>query len=77
MPSIKDSAGVLQSSSPKFDGEWAPGVPVPYEGIYMCCGCGLEIVEIPGDTFPDGEIKHPEKCEGIRWQLVVAVNGEG
>ncbi|MBU1362004.1 MAG: hypothetical protein KJ901_25025 [Gammaproteobacteria bacterium] len=75
MAIFKEMRLVRPSSSKAFDRRFGLGADAPYEGIYRCTGCGLELALKSGRLFPN--VEHPSGCRGAEWQLVVATSRPG
>lgn len=60
-------------SDPKFDPAHAPGAITPESGIYICQGCGVEILSAAGDPLPPASHhQHTLAKVDIAWRLIVA-----
>lgn len=70
-----------------FDFEvcYEPGLLAPYEGIYRCEGCGLEIARKESEPLPEinrcvyhrqrfdrDPLPTPDDLKEVRWRLVAA-----
>lgn len=75
MALCKDMEKLRASKSPAFDKVIRPGTDTPYEGIYRCLGCGMEIAALGGRPFPTTKQRpHSPGCPDGQWQLLVGLS---
>ena len=72
MAIYKYTAYVTQSNDAAFDGEYGPGSPAPFSGIYRCMGCNREVASNgPEPLPPQNHHQHTLEQGSIQWRLVV------
>jgi len=71
MSLYKDSSRLTQSSDAVFDQVMHPGAPTPRSGIYICTGCGHEVVSTQNHPLPPQNHHQHVTPAPIRWQLIV------
>jgi hypothetical protein len=71
MSLYKDSGNLRQSSDGVFDQINPPGARTPRSGIYLCTGCGHEIVSTEGHPLPPQNHHQHVNSTPIRWKLIV------
>ena len=77
MALFKHTNRVRQSESLAFDRLFRAGNDAPYEGVYVCVNCGLEILAKGGVPLPAPRQRpHRAWCTGVQWQLLVSTNTE-
>ena len=55
-----------------FEREYMPGEKVKYSGIYVCVGCGREVVYKKGDPLTTQNRHQHDPSQGpIVWKLIV------
>lgn len=77
MALFKHSDRVRLTESSAFDRVFRAGNDAPYEGMYRCISCGLEIIAKSGRPLPNPrQRKHRVWCTGVQWQLLVSTSAD-
>lgn len=71
MALYKDASFIRVSSDALFDQISAPGSAAPRSGIYICTGCGHEIVSTETHPLPPQNHHQHVTAAPIRWKLIV------
>jgi hypothetical protein len=72
MALYKDSKYLRSYDSSEFDLEHKPGQMPRFSGVYICVGCGREIVAEESKLLPpQNHHQHSSNQGAIRWKLIV------
>ena len=77
MALFKHSSRVRLTESLAFDRVFRAGNNAPYEGMYRCTNCGLEIISKSGSPLPNlKQREHRAWCTSVQWQLLVSTSAD-
>ncbi|HLE57524.1 MAG TPA: protein L [Rhodothermia bacterium] len=78
MALYKYTQKVRRSGDRAFDALQVAGAQTPHPGIYMCEGCGREIVSACGFPLPpQNHHEHTPEQGPIRWRMIVYAERPG